>query len=194
MQQKPLTIIGLAGLSNAGKSLIRDYMKRKDFLVFSLGDYIRKELDSRNLEHSYENMRRIARKYAPKENNILIDKFINDIRDTKIENKLIILDGIKNISEVEYLEKYYEVVTIAILASRQTRYIRSKMRGRPDDDSYKNFLKRDTEEIHYGSGEAILLSDHFLINEGTIEELKKNFDAIFSKIQKHPPVKMKCLE
>lgn len=194
MQQKSLAIIGLTGLSNAGKSLISRYTKRKGYLVFSLGDYVRKELDSRNLEHTYENVRSIAIEYAPQENTILIDRLIEDIQNTNFENELIIVDGLKKLSEAEHLKKYFKLVTIAILASRQTRYRRFNKRGRPDDILYKNFLKRDNEEVHYGIGEIITLSDYYLINEGTKEDAKKNFDAILLKIRECPPLKIRTLE
>lgn len=193
MPQKSL-LVALTGLSNSGKSILSSYMKKKGFLVFSLGDYIRRELDKRNLEHTYENTRRVSLEYAPKENTILIDKFIEDVQNIDIENEFIILDGIKKLNEVEQLAKYFKLVTIAILASHQTRYRRFNNRSRPDDDLYKNFLKRDEEEIQYGIGEVIALSDYFLINEGTVEEVKRNLDTIFLKIQRHPPLKTRTLE
>ncbi len=194
MRQKSLTIIGLTGLSNAGKSLISKHMEKKGFLVFSLGDYIRKELDSKHLEHTYENMRSISLEYAPKENTIIIDKFIEDIQKMDIESEFIILDGIKKLNEIDRLAKSFKVITVAVVASRKTRYRRFNNRGRPDDKLYKNFLKRDDEEVFYGIGEVIALSDYFLINEGTREEAKKNIDAIFLKIQENPLSKIRTLE
>jgi dephospho-CoA kinase len=194
MINKSLTIIGLTGLSNAGKSLIKNHFKKKGFLVFSLGNYIRQELDSRNLKHTYENMRCVSIEYAPMKNTTLIDRFIKDIQNTNIENELIVLDGIKKISEIECLKKDFKVVIVAILASRQTRYRRFNKRGRPDDVMYKNFLKRDEEEIQYGIGEVITLSDYFLVNEGTKEEAKNIFDSILLKICERPPLKTRTLE
>ncbi len=189
MPKKSLTVIGLTGLSNAGKSLISGCMAQKGFLVFYLGDYIRRELDSRNLERTYENIRLVSLEYASKENTKIIDKCIEDIQNTNFENELIIVDGIKKLSEVERLANYFKVVTIAILASRQTRYRRFNTRGRSDDGTYRDFLKRDDEELRYGIGEVISLSDYFIINEGTLQEAKKNYDAILFKIKQRLQLK-----
>lgn len=187
-------ILCITGLSNSGKTKLCNYIMKKGYPKFSLGDYIRKKLKSKNMKLSYSNMRKISLKYAPKKDTTLVGEFIEEINSSEINEEFIVLEGIKKRTEIIKLAEIFEIYSIAILASSQTRYMRLKNRNRQDDSLFKHFLKRDEDEICFGICEVIALADHFIVNEGGINEAYKSVDEFLLKIQKKPLLKITTFE
>ncbi|MCS7102629.1 MAG: hypothetical protein NZ992_01950, partial [Candidatus Korarchaeum sp.] len=88
-----------------------------------------------------------------------------------------VINGVRNIEEIdEFIKEFGDnVITIAVIASKKTRFIRMKERMREGFDrrSYEDFLKDDRDEITlFHLGDAIAYADRFLINDGCLEEMR----------------------
>ena len=100
-----------------------------------------------------------------------IKEVSNDIKNSKSD--VILVDGVRSISEVNVLKKIGTVKVLAIHASGDTRYKFLTTRGRSDAPSDReDFTKRDSREIGVGMSESIALADETISNNKmTIDEL-----------------------
>ena len=98
-------------------------------------------------------------------------------------SKIVIIDGIRSIHEVEILKNIGNVKLLAIHASVDTRFKHIKQRARSDKPlNEEDFVVRDKRELTVGISEAIALSDESLSNNNlTIEELKEKAYEIIQK-------------
>ncbi|MEM2351827.1 MAG: dephospho-CoA kinase, partial [Thermoproteota archaeon] len=98
-----------------------------------------------------------------------------DRKIEKIEGDVIIVDGVRSLKEVEYFKsKGYSVTTVGVLSPIRLRYSRLSNRNRPDDSKViKELEERDRVEISVGVGGVIALSDVYVLNESSLEDLKE---------------------
>jgi dephospho-CoA kinase len=67
-----------------------------------------------------------------------------------------------------------DLSVVAVHASPKTRYERMLRRRRTDDArSIDAFRARDLRELSWGLGDVIATSDVMLVNEGTLEEFRR---------------------
>lgn len=179
-------IILIAGLPGAGKSVFSDIAKSMNIPVVVLGDIVRDEVRRRGLEITLENVLAVAQELREKLGKealavLAIDKIKHHLRHSCV----VVVDGVRSPEEVQYIKRYVdaEVLTIAIHASPKTRFARLRSRGRTGDPRHwEEFTKRDVQELSWGIGNVIALADIIIVNEGSIEEFKKNVEELISKV------------
>src|SRR5436853_5546244 len=67
-----------------------------------------------------------------------------------------------------------DLSVVAVHASPRTRYERMLRRRRTDDaGSIEAFRARDLRELSWGLGDVIATADVMLVNEGTLEEFRR---------------------
>ena len=98
-------------------------------------------------------------------------------------SKIVIIDGIRSIHEVEILKDIGNVKLLSIHASADTRFKHIKQRVESDKPlNEEDFVVRDKRELTVGISEAIALSDESISNNNlTIEELKEKAYEIIQK-------------
>ncbi|SRR5579875_1097070 len=166
-------IICITGMPLAGKTLAASFAKEKGISVISMGDKVREIMKGDASKFIFE----IREKYGKD----AIARYIAE--EIRKLNKDVIVEGIRNMEEVEYFRKIGEVSLIAIHASPATRYKRALNRKREDDPSdYTSFKARDERELALGLGNVIALADYMVVNEGNEEELKNSFMSIIDRI------------
>ena len=177
-------VVGLAGMPGAGKSVVVVVAKGSGYGVVVMGDVVREEAEKRRLEPSPKNLGKIMLELRQKEGNSIIAKrCIPKIENTK-ENKVIV-DGIRNPSEVEEFKKHFSKFSlIAIQSSPETRFKRLYRRQRSDDPkNWKIFHERDTRELSVGLGEAITMAEYKIVNEGEKAVVKEKVKEILKKVE-----------
>ena len=100
---------------------------------------------------------------------------------------LVAIDGTRGPDEIKAFKKAFgdALVVVAVHAAPKTRFERLRARGRPDSPSnLSDFELRDKRELDWGLGDAIALADHMIINEGTLEELTSEVDALLDGLLK----------
>lgn len=170
-----MKIIAFTGMPFSGKSEAVKIAKKQGIPVVRMGDMIWEETKKQGLELNDQNVGMIAndmRKTHGK--NIWAKRTLEKINSMK-RTDLLVIDGVRNIEEVETFEKELgkDFLLIAIEVSDETRHKRAMIRGRKDDSMDPDLIKeRDRRELFWGLGNVIASADSVVINEGGIEEFK----------------------
>lgn len=176
-------IVCLTGMPGAGKSTIASSLKEKGFPVITMGDAVREEAKRQNLEPTDCNLGTLMLKLRTELGPGAIAHLILRKMEKDTNRKIVIIDGIRSMPEVDILKSVGYVKLLAIHASTNTRFIYTKERARFDSPSnIQDFVVRDKRELIVGISEAIALADETLSNnELTVAELKEKAFEIIQK-------------
>lgn len=178
-------IIGIAGTIGSGKDEIAKFLSSYFNLpIVRLSDIIKIFLPGKNFD----------RKKLQDLGNELRKNFGNDILvriATFFYKDNVIIDGLRNVGEIEYLRKNFKnFLLIGVDADLQIRFERIKERAREDDPkTLEEFIEADKRdrginEPAYGQGtEACFnLADIKILNNKDLEEVKKKLISEVSHI------------
>jgi dephospho-CoA kinase len=176
-------VVAISGMPGAGKGVASEAGKQLGFDVLVLGDVIREETQRRGLEPTPRNMGAVMLQVREDEGAAAVAKRLLPKIEASRAN-LLIVEGVRSLSELAELKSKYEVVMVAIHASPKTRFQRLLSRGRSDDPkTWEVFYERDDRELKVGLGNVISLADIVVTNEGTIAELQEAVKAALSKLR-----------
>src|SRR4030067_3335816 len=99
-----VVVIGITGFAGSGKSLLSDYLQKNGIHVFRTGDVIREIANARRI--SQTSLGKISLEFLPSENTEIIETICYRI-DNLPQERFIVVEGIKKMSEVEVLRKNY---------------------------------------------------------------------------------------
>lgn len=180
-------VICTTGMPGSGKSVVAQAAKELSIPVITLGDVVREEAKRLGIEITTKNLLDLAKKLREKEGkDAIVKRVANKIKELK--SKVVLVDGIRNIEEVDFLRNVGKVIVIAVHASPQERFKRLIQRGREGDPkSFEDFKHRDEKELSLGIGKVIALADYILINEDMSELTfkEKAKDLLNKLIKKH---------
>ena len=176
-----MKVLGFCGLPGSGKSTIIEVIVDLG-KVITMGDVIRNEAKKRNVPLIDENLGKIAKELreigGP---NIVAEKCVEWIKTLK--SKLIFIDGLRSIEEVNIFKKYWKFPVIAIVVDDDLRFKRLTERGRSDDPkNIKQLKERDSREIGFGLKEVIANSNYQFKNDLPVIESKKKARTLFLQI------------
>jgi len=172
MPKLPL-IICITGMPGAGKTTVAKALETYNFTKIVMGNVVREEAKRRGLKQDNVNLGKLMLKLRQTLGPGAIAHLI--VQKMQAEsNKLVAVDGLRSMHEVEVLKKYGVVKILGIHAPREARFRFLKGRGRRDAPKTEDeFLNRDKRELDVGIGEAISYSDNIITNDKTIKELQK---------------------
>jgi len=170
-------------MPGSGKSVVVEEARNLKIPVYVMGDVVREETIKRygavTPELMVETSRALREEYGEE---IVAQRTIERIKPCE---QVVVIDGVRSLSEVEVFKRHGDVVIIAVHASPRTRFERLLKRGRPGDpSSYEEFYKRDMTELSFGLGSVIALADHIIVNEGSVKEAKSKASKLFKKLLK----------
>jgi len=182
-----MLVIGVTGLPGAGKSVFSEVAKEFGIPVISMGDLVKEQVKKLGLEITPENVGKIAIELREKNGPDAVAKLVIERilkKPSLKESKVLIIDGIRSLAEVELFRKHFEnFIIVAIHAPPNQRYQRLIARGRRDDAaSLEKILERERRELSFGIGNVIALADYILVNDGTIQEFKVKVREFLRKI------------
>jgi dephospho-CoA kinase len=154
-----------------------------------MGDVVRAELRRRGLPLSDENAGTIASELRAQEGmDAIAKRCIPQVRAIAGEKAVIVIDGIRGISEVETFKKEFgtDFTLVRVDAPLNLRYERIKTRGRGDDSlSIEEFKTREERENEWGLGEAMKNADKVITNTDSRELFKEQIEEIlaFSRLE-----------
>lgn len=164
-----MRIMGISGMPGSGKSIISDIACENGAIMVSMGDIIREEAKKRG-EPSKETAKNLRKEYG---NEIVAELTIKKIKKLLEEgcDSSIIVDGIRSHHEVKLFRKNFkDFIIVSVFANQSIRFERIKIRNREDDTTdYAVFEERDENELGFGIGNVISLSDKLLINESDMD-------------------------
>ncbi|MCS7097052.1 MAG: AAA family ATPase [Candidatus Methanomethylicia archaeon] len=183
MGKNTKTIICITGMPGAGKTTVNEIIKKKFNLpIIVMGDVIREEAKIRGIPQTSENLSLLMLKMRKEMGaNIVALKCIETMKN--IESDFIVIEGVRNLEEVEEFKKLGKVIVIVVHSSPRTRFQRLTSRGRSDDPkTWEEFCLRDLRELDIGIGKVIALADEVIVNEENIENLEKEAIKVISKV------------
>ena len=159
-------------MPGSGKSTIVSALKTKGFEALNLGDGVRAEAKRRNLAPTGDNLGKIMYELREKNGPGAIAALLTEPIKSS-QSKVIIIDGVRSIAEIEVLKNVGTVRLLSIEATADTRYKFLSSRGRSDDPTTREkFEERDNRELGVGIGESISIADETISNSGiTLDEL-----------------------
>lgn len=145
-----------------------------------MGDVIRKEAERLGVKPTDENLGRIMLDLRNKYGRGAVANLI--VREIKDDKRHVIIDGLRNMEEVDILRKYGIVKILAIHAPKEKRLFYIKERKRSDAPTdIEEFEARDRRELEVGLGEAISYADSIIMNDSSIEELERKAHEVVER-------------
>lgn len=182
MTQKHTQIIAFVGMAGAGKSSAVDHAAANEFPRIYAGGVVYDEMRAQEIEITPDSQKEFReRMRAEHGSDYFMKKCIEQMRNLiAAGQRQIILDGLYTWSEYKLLKREFpgELTVIAIVAPRKLRHRRLAQRPeRPFTD--KESMERDWSEIeNLEKGGPIAIADHFIVNDGSLEDLHKKLDKI----------------
>jgi dephospho-CoA kinase len=167
-------VVGLAGMPGSGKSIAVKTAQEEGYAVVTMGDVVREETAKRGLELTPENVGKVMLELrATGGESAIAEKCIPRIE--RQGSPKVMVDGLRSYAEAETFKGHFaNFVLVAVHASPETRFSRLCSRGRSDDPkTWAVFHERDIRELSVGLGNAIALAEYLIINDDTVETLKK---------------------
>jgi dephospho-CoA kinase len=169
MSQK--IVIGICGTLCAGKGIVSEILGSKGCDVIKLGAVVRESLNSQGIE--------ATREAQQNEGNRLRSEFGGQVLAEKVLEKYanspapLVIDGIRNMAEIEYLEKHSKFFLIGVDAPFEDRFERSNKRNRDaklgDYDTFKATDERDQglnePETGQRVGDCMQRADFTIVND-----------------------------
>ena len=179
------TVLVIVGMPGAGKSLASRVMKDSGIPVFVSGDIIRSEARKRGLKFTRANLGKLMMKIRKEEGMGAVAKRLIPMVQ-KAGAKFVVYEGARSVEEIDELRPKFNVITIAIHASRKARFQRLQRRGRSDRPrSWADFAERDNRELGVGIGRLIALADRTVENEDTKDDLRRRMKRLLKIILQH---------
>jgi dephospho-CoA kinase len=188
-----MKVIGITGTLASGKTTVKDFFLSHFSSYFvSLSDIIKEEVMKEGKELKRENLIEKGNELRKRYGNQILAEVATLTFPDKIEKEVLIIEGIRNPGEAEYLRKKFgkDFILIAVDAPREIRFKRLLERGKEDDPkTFEEFLEID--EIDLGKNQpdygqnvktCLKLADYLMINDGSISELNKKLEKISKAI------------
>jgi dephospho-CoA kinase len=176
------TVIAIAGMPGAGKAVASNTAKKLDIPVFVCGDVLREEAKIRKIVATPENFGKLMFQMRKNEgSSVMIKRLLPRIAEAK--SKIIMVEGLRSIDELELLMNNFEVKLLAIHANPKQRFQRLIDRGRGDDPkTIEEFNSRDARELSLGVGSVIALADYLIMNDSTLEMFQQKLMDFFKNM------------
>ncbi|MBU0636672.1 MAG: AAA family ATPase [Patescibacteria group bacterium] len=181
MKTNKKIIIGLTGEICSGKGIIAKYLTdRYNASSYRFSSMLRDVLARLHLPISRKNMQLIStviRQYFSQD--IMAKVITKDVKNSK-EN-IIVVDGIRRMSDIKYLKTINNFKLIRIIADPKTRYkrliIRKENKG-DENKTYEEFLEDHKKEAE---AEVLIIMSKANLeinNNSSLENLYKQVDQI----------------
>ena len=182
-------ILAIVGMSGSGKSVVVDYLTGLGYPKVYFGGMIYKEMEKRGIERtedgeSEKKFREEIRKTEGKD--WVVRQVIEETKDLiAAGQKRIVLDGVYSWTEYKTLKHEFpkSLTFVAVVVDKKLRYERvAKRPGRALDGAA--IRERDRSEIeNLEKGGPIAAADYYILNNGTVEDVKKDVDRILKDIE-----------
>ncbi len=187
-------IVGVVGKIAAGKTTVAKFFEEKGFCRVSCSDPLIDLLNHSVSEYSW--VPKLPEKAEPTRDKLiefgkhLKDRYGEDVLirlavDKKRNCKNIVIDGVRSEGEINAVKRLGGKV-IYVEASPETRFKRLVERKASKDKTIKSFedfrAMDDVEEHLYHTSELKGLADYIIVNEGTLEELRRKVEEIIAEV------------
>jgi dCMP deaminase len=175
-------IIGLTGSMGCGKGEIVKILENMGFLYVTLSAMVREEARNRGIVEEREKLMEVGNSMRSEEGaGVLAKRALQKIAESGHENWVI--DGIRNPAEIDELKKKENSYVVGVETDFETLVERILSRARESDSKEKEEIARKIKrELGEGEpedgqqvGKCMEKADVLIDNNGTLEDLQKNF-------------------
>lgn len=181
----PRLVLAVLGLSGTGKSQAVEHLRsRLDAGVVYFGGVVVDEVRRRGLDVNEENERTVRKDLRDAHGmGVMAARSLPVIQQHHDEGRNVIIDGLYSGEELRILtESCPGLVTVSVHADRPVREARLASREvRPLTAA--EMAARDQAEIRQlDKAEPIVIADHHVVNNGTVEDLHAALDAVLDRV------------
>jgi len=213
-----MLIIGVVGQIASGKGILVSYLTEKlGFTSFSLSSAVHREIEKKGIKkYTRQMLQDVGDEMRRREGDeVLARRVIEAIQKQTIEDRKskvkknlfsifkyqppsaifyhrqsIIIDGIRNPAEIEFLRNNSNFILIGVKAIRKLRYKRLLIRGKKwDPKTYEEFLiveKRDIGIDQNNSGQQVgkclAYCDYVLTNNKDLKDFQRKVERLMGKL------------
>lgn len=176
-------VVGLAGKIGSGKTVVSDYLHLKygaDQMRFSC--ILMDILDRLHLPPEREYLQKIGHSLRTSlGEDVIVNAFSEDLKENK--SRIIIVDGIRYMNEVEMLRKFENNLLLYIDAPVEIRYNRCVRRGEKGEGelSFQEFMRAEKRETERHLDEISKIADYSITNTKSIEDLYREIDRMITE-------------
>ncbi len=147
-------IIGIAGAFGSGKSTAADFFESMGFKKIILSRFLEEEVVRRGLGNiSRKILQDIGNEWREKYgSSVLAEKALEEISEKNLDN--IVVDGIRNIGEIERLRSEDNFTLIAIISDKRIRFERLRRIKRRENMNWEMFEQIDNRDAGIGEAET----------------------------------------
>jgi len=180
-----MKVVSIVGMTGAGKSEVSGLFEENGFTRIRFGDITDEEIKKRGLELNEENERYI-RELLREQHGMSAYAQLNLPRiDSALKSSDVVIDGLYSWEEYTFLKNYYRegFCVIAVWTSPGTRYTRLVSRSNRSLTA-EEAASRDRAEIeNINKGGPIAMADFTILNESSLENLRKEAIGIISALK-----------
>ena len=189
-------VVGLTGSIASGKKLVKEALMRKYTAYYSsLSALIMEEaIKKRGLPVNKETKGAFATEMRERYGGEVLARvawnFLNK------DKELIIIDDIKNPSEIEFLKRAsggnFVLIGVDAPVEKRWKHVEEAhahgAASLKDPKTMEDFLKLDAAELMSGGphglhvNQCIAMADHVIVNDGSVEDFKKKIAEVVDKI------------
>lgn len=185
--------LGVVGQIACGKGVLVDHLKEKlGFISFSLSSILHDDLKKRGItEFNRKTLQDMGDELRRRFGSAALAKRAIKIL-SKQKTDRIIIEGIRNPGEIEYLKKMPNFFLIGVKAKRDLRFQRLLKRGKAwDPQTYADFLTVDRRDLGVGQekvgqqvGRCLKYCDFILTNNKDINDFQRKISLLLTKIDR----------
>lgn len=172
----------LAGLPGSGKGELVTVASRLGYRIVSMRDVVYAEATRKGIPHDESAQFMSLEERKLHGYGIWAERTLPTLTDAPT-----VIDGIRGIAEFDVFRRALgnRLVVVAVTASFEVRFERTKRRGRADDFSVPDDLRRrDQRELGFGVAEMLKVANYTIANEGTLEDFVAAGERVLRKLLK----------
>lgn len=182
-----MLIIGLTGTIGSWKGTVVEYLKTQGFHHYSARDVIIEELDRQGLEHTRDEMARIANAMRQKDGPAAIIQAL--YHKAKHHGWNAVIESIRTLGEIDFLRDQPHFFLWAVDADQKVRYQRIVERNLSTDKiNFETFVEQERTELHGNDPHkqnllaCIDRADKIFHNTHTIETLYTEVNQVLQEL------------
>lgn len=185
-ERRNLKIVALVGLAGSGKSTAVEYFTNRDYPKVYFGGIVLDAMREEGIEHTADNEKRFREELREKHGkDVVVNRIVEQINGLAgAGQRRIIADGLYTWTEYKVLKKAFpgELTLVAIVAPRHVRYHRLSQRPIRPLTSTEAYERDQSEIENLEKGGPIAIADHYIINDGSREDLEKRLEKLVQEL------------